>query len=88
MNEEIMDDGAFIRHVELWPHYPLLPIKRHIADEDGPECCLLLATAEPWSTVYACNLFALPKTVSELRKMNKYTYPSVEALLADGWRVD
>ncbi len=81
-------DAEFISDPALWPLWPYLPIKRYPEGYHGPECCLLMATERPWEVLFAACVYNLPKTREEFLKTKKYTYPSVEALLADGWVVD
>ena len=84
------NDAEFIKHPDYWPAWPFLPIRRRKIGDCGleNECALLIATSQPWHSVYLCNLFALPDNIAELNGMRGPSYDSVEALLADGWQVD
>lgn len=79
-------DAQFIAHPDRWPRWPYLPIKRHTSS--GPECCLLVASEHPWSTVYDANLYAMPATQEKFKATAKYKYSSIAELQADGWIVD
>lgn len=85
------NDANFVTHPDLWPKWPYLPIKRWVKDEKGREdmeCGIILGTETPWSRVFVANIWHLPPTREEFLKTEKYQYPTVEALLADGWVVD
>jgi hypothetical protein len=84
------DEAARIRRLKTWPRWPWLPVKRNGAtgtifadDIDGPvrvfdvnvfHCSMRAAAAMTLGTPCPWPLHG--------------TYPTVEAMLADGWRVD
>lgn len=81
-----------IRDQDKWPCWPYLPVKKagkaHLGVE-GKCLGLLLATEELVNqgkpTVYYVSLYDVPK---DLASAPKKEYPTVEALLDDGWVVD
>lgn len=84
------DHLAMMQSPELWPHRPLLCLKRG----DFPatlECGVLIenlqsetsATVFPW----AFDLLSPSEALHDTRKA-PYTYASLDAVLADGWVVD
>ena len=82
------DDRAMILSEDLWCHWPVLPVvNRRLArlvpeDPNDPFAGYGLIMAGQPKKVWMTNLFIRdPKApVKE--------YPSIEALLADGWQVD
>ncbi len=79
-----MDDKAFIEEGN-YPHWPLLPVKRYPPDGGWDHAVVLW----PYTTiVWHVQLFQVPKTIDELKKLTKTEYPSIEAMLEAGWVVD
>jgi hypothetical protein len=77
---------------DLWPVWPVLPVKRHTNDSSWPETGVIMAVKDWMTTVCILNMFSIPSgtSVLEVRKMasKEYMYDSVDALLDDGWVVD
>ena len=73
-----------IHAIDNWPNWPLLPMKKW---EDGKlEVGLLLDGLLPVRPIiYKANLYAQP---SEVLAAETIEFPSWEALLDAGWRVD
>ncbi|MGW8177945.1 MAG: hypothetical protein ACWGQW_04010 [bacterium] len=88
--DEEQDDRGMILHPDLWPKWPMLPVKRRIYDKYGNfrdlECGVLFENTR--FTVYVVNLFMLPKTFKEFQNTKHYKYSNVDELLADKWIVD
>lgn len=88
------DDAAFIRNPDDWPVWPYLPVKKSGRVELGIDnktigilCCTDELVNKGQPTVYHVYLFDLPKK-GALKDAPKTDYPTVEAMLADGWVVD
>ena len=84
------DHVAMVRSPDRWPAWPYLPVKRgHLPDADlGIVLASETTVLGDHPTVYLINLFALPRTPDEWAAAPKMTYPSAEAMVADGWVVD
>ena len=67
---------------DYWGRWPLLPIKRDIGKDR--EVGVLL-DRKPY-LVYLVNLWAIPEDT--LEGMPFIEYESIDAVLADGWKVD
>lgn len=76
-------DAEFIQHPGLWPMWPLLPLKRTRNTSSGlPETGVIIEE-ETKFRVYHCSMF------TTITPSTPHTdYPTVNALLADGWVVD
>lgn len=66
-----------MRHENRWPVWPFLPLIR------GDEVGVLIAGQG--AIVYRVNLFAM---MGKLATAEQIHYPSLEAVVADGWIVD
>lgn len=78
-------DQVFLQNSNLWPSWPVCPLTK------GEQTGLVVdgMTDSP-VVVYLINLWAL-KTGPlgpQLEGVEKVKYDSIEALLADGWKVD
>jgi hypothetical protein len=71
------DHRAMMKHPEWWICWPLLPLTRRGKADMGVMC-----EGFP-NTVFLTTLFLFNP-----REDRKLEYPSIEALLADGWVVD
>jgi hypothetical protein len=76
----------------LWPAWPFLPLVRRTSGKeelgvvfDARHTCGLIGFS---STVWHCNLFALPSTLGEFFALPHDTFDSAEELAASGWQVD
>ena len=86
------DDLEMLRSPELWPAYPVLPVKRYGrgAMGDMPECGVVWAGHE---VVFVVNLYMLPKGTTYRKlvadeSIKAYPYKTWEGLLMAGWVVD
>ena len=87
--EELKKDLEGMKNPDIWPQWPVLPVKRH-SDEKGIEVGLIVEKdmkSPVESIVYLNNMFSL-KSWEDLDKMPNLKYESFEALQADGWVVD
>lgn len=74
----------FLERSELWPHKGLLPLKRPKESETlGIEEGFIFASSP--TLVYLGNIFF---HASNALRHEKLSYESLDALIADGWRVD
>jgi hypothetical protein len=79
-----MTDLEFARRQNEWPAWPQLPLKRYLGER--PEFGVLHGNlrGDPKPEVERRNMYASAGGSSDL----PYTYPTLEALFADGWLVD
>lgn len=77
-------DRQMILTEDDWPRWPVLPVKRHTRENFLELGCILSGSL---NVVRVANMFQLSGTV-DLSTIPSVTYPDVDALLADGWRVD
>lgn len=86
------DDLEMIQNPIYWPRRPYLPVKRDaskgIADKEMGVLWVGTLKTREHVTIHHAYLFLLPKTVEELKALPTTTYPTVAAMLADGWVVD
>lgn len=79
------DDVEMINTEELWPHWPVLPVKKRTNGPDSPECGVI--ASGNLTTVRMLNIF-MGWTKEQFDNAKTYEYASVEELVADGWVVD
>jgi len=82
------DDAEMICNPQFWPSFVVLPLKRRNAFEERNLGLLFDEPREAGYRVFLTNMFMLPMPKEEFDKVERINYPSVEALLADGWVVD
>lgn len=91
LNDQQCKDGQFIKETMLWPSWPWLPVKRS-AKVGMPDCAALFDKGDGTYPVYMENLFTMAdkcKTDPDfMKKVEVKVYPTLEALLMDGWMVD
>lgn len=84
------DDRGMVLHPDLWPKWPILPVKRRLYNADGTfkdlECGLMSEATK--FTVLLVNMFMFPKTKEDFSNLKRYFYDNVDDLLEDGWVVD
>lgn len=87
-----ISDAEMIGDPNNWPFYPLLPVKRSSrVPGEGPECCTIFAgESKPKGPIKLVKkgMYTLPKDPEEFLKLDRYEYPNIEAMIADGWEVD
>lgn len=89
---------SYIMHPLVWTKFPWCPLRK---DPPQPKHGLDFQIGALYAgdytqdrkcqlplKVYGINIFAAPKTEEELREKKIAEYPTIEALLADGWFVD
>jgi hypothetical protein len=72
----------FLREEREWPNFTVLPLKKR--SQDGFPI-LGLVFFHDVLTVYEANLY---DKAEDVMKAPTHTYPTVEALVIDGWMVD
>lgn len=83
----MIKDIEFIGNPTEWPRWPLLPVKKDDKEEFmGYKTGVIFA--ENPTVVRLTNLFMLPPTREEFEQLPAETYPSVAAMVKDGWYVD
>jgi len=83
-----MDDKEFIMCPELWPRWPVLPIKRFDEKNRELEVGVMRAVkGEIGTTVYLIGMYGITKD-TDWKTVPKLVYEDVDKLLADGWIVD
>lgn len=83
-------DPVFIASLQ-WPRWPFLPLKRspQYRGEDLGFLYADNARDEDGVYVYLANLFGMADMTPEQRSaIKRLDYPTVDAMLADGWMVD
>lgn len=83
-----LDNAKMIKDQDSWPQWPFLPVKRRAVGGGFPETGLIAADPDYRKgiiNVYKANLFNLPQDPTGVEKI---TYQTVDAVLADGWVVD
>lgn len=86
-DREGRDDVSFLNRPEMWPCWPVAPVKSHNPKHGGdnaPACGLVLAGH---SRVVMLNMFQ-GWTPEQYKEAKKWEYDTIEALVADGWMVD
>ncbi len=86
-------DREFMSNPDLWPCWPLLPVKRHPKDGTGVECGVMVAVAGHLTAVFMANMIDLGGTYLKASLFDKpevvrHVYADVDAIQADGWVVD
>jgi hypothetical protein len=86
-------DVMFFRDPRLWKTWPFLPVIRRRPDgkvECGVlyDCWTVSGRAGFSATVFAANLFLLPRTEEALLALPRETFDTPEEIAAAGWRVD
>lgn len=87
-----ISDAEMLGDPSNWPFYPFLPVKRssRVAGE-LPECCTIFAgESKPKGPIKLVKkgMYSLPKDHAEFEELERYEYPNIEAIIADGWVVD
>lgn len=78
----IPSSAEFIRNDGNWPQWPRLPLKRGAIP--GQELAIITPVESDGTvTLYHANMFEVIHMNTRITK-----YPSVDALLADGWTID
>jgi hypothetical protein len=87
----LIRDRTMMRSPKLWPCHPFLPLVRRRAD--GGLDLGVMVDAAVWSLsprpcVVHANLLLMPSDREELLDLRIDEFPSLDALLDAGWRVD
>lgn len=84
----VVTDLEFIRNPDMWGLFPHLPVLRKRDDSPWPQAGTVISHSlegplpEP-VTVYLGTIYD-----DDLRQRPTIEYPTAEAMVADGWRVD
>jgi len=75
-----------LRSPERWPRRTVLPLVRN----DDAGCVVCDSVGQVLPIVFEVNLFCLKAGAlwPQLKDRNMHTYATLEAMVADGWRVD
>jgi len=84
------DDLHLLQDHDAWANYPLLPVKRFLADQPLPECAVMAAG---WPghehEVFLVGLYSIEgKIIDALKRAQSIKYTSYQAVMDDGWMVD
>ncbi len=90
-------DKQFIESSGHWPGWPFLPLKRD--RKKYPEHTGMLVDVQRISetfdknhsslrTILFASIYAVAAGEVDLKSVKKQEYPSIDAMLADGWMVD
>lgn len=83
-----LTDKEFIHSQKLWPKWPFLPMKRD-KPGDNKELGCLFAVEGMESVIVKVNLWQIRGPLGKvIQEHGVIPYPSVDAMLADGWIVD
>jgi hypothetical protein len=85
--ERVGDHLWMIEHPDYWPH-DVLPVLKRVPGKSKLDSEMGLIRRDNLTTVYIANLLMAPPISEAWEGLKKYTYPSVDALVADGWQVD
>lgn len=80
------EDVAFMKDSDNWPAWPFLPLKKYKSNDSV--CGVLWVADNKKAIIHLGNMFNLPKTKEEFKKLPTITYNSFEELVNDGWCVD
>lgn len=86
-----LTDAQMVNARDLWPRWPLLPLKRTNAEKQLDYGFLYADNASDADGVYVycSDMFTFAALSKEARLLvERKEYPTVAAMLADGWRVD
>jgi hypothetical protein len=90
-NERRARDAKQMSDPLLWPYWPWLPIKRHIAADSAPQCAVMHADETGQNNrsvpIYTTYMFTI-KSFFPTSDMPRTTYASLDELQNDGWVVD
>lgn len=80
-----------MRTPDMWPRWPLLPIKRYNPEHHGTEVAVMFAVADHLTTVFLGYMFAAKgPTIADAMACypNRLRYDTYEDIIKDGWIVD
>lgn len=79
------DDVVMLKNPDLWPRWPLCPVKRYDKSKPHgfPDCGVV---TEGRFVVFMVNLYRVSPGVFD--SCEKHEYESYEDMVADGWMVD
>lgn len=78
----------FIKNPGDWPQFPYLPLFRKGNNDPIDREHGVVFAGHSLTEIKKVNLFLLPKTLQDFVKSEGWSYPSVEAMVEDGWEVD
>jgi hypothetical protein len=81
-NRQPEKDIAGMKDPDIWPQWPLLPLKRYEQGSHRMQTGYLVAQEKDRWSVYLGNVWAVQITDPA------QPYDSPEAIVADGWEVD
>lgn len=76
------DDAEMMKRPNLWPAWPILPLKRKKGPGESEEG--FIADSLQPNRVYLANMFM----IGVINPLPFQDYDSPEAIVADGWKVD
>lgn len=86
MRKATKRDLDMMKDPRRWPAWPVLPVKR---DSNGNyQLGVIIAAKGQLTWVYLCNYWGLVAKTESLKNAKILKYPSLDALLDDGWIVD
>jgi hypothetical protein len=89
-----MRDLMYVSTPSLWSLHPYLPVIRRSAAGDHQQLGVVYDARGATglcgfsSTVFLVNIFAMPKTETDLLALPKVVYDTFDELLDDGWVID
>lgn len=91
------NDIEFIKNPEIWPKWPLCPMKRHKNKygkivPQSPECGFIMASRKHLTIIFLESIWSMGgrnlSSIIEDTNIKRIEYKSQEELLANGWVVD
>jgi hypothetical protein len=83
VDDKQYDNKTFMENPGLWPHWPVLPLKKYTQGE-LQVACLIDGPTKP--TIILKGMYDLTK--GPLDEQEHKVYMNLDELLADGWKVD
>lgn len=85
-------DLAMMQSPNDWPNWPVLPIKKWDKEKHQMDCACIIDEGPLRQSVgikvYLVSMYQLCEKSKPLMEHKSKEYPSLDALVADGWKVD
>lgn len=82
------EDIRFLKDPGSWINWPVMPVKKYGGQGGWPKTGIVVDGGGP--VVYEKNMFELVTgpIMEQVADSTKHEYPTMEAMVADGWVVD
>lgn len=90
MKDKIKMTKKYLRDPGLWPHWPILPMKKDLRQSDGEHGVVVYNGSKRSSLrVYKADMFAFSECDAEqVSNLPTEDFSSIDELIAAGWLVD